>query len=551
MAIERERLDADVLIVGAGPAGLACALHLANLIQKHNESGAKPELSAENIYVLEKARELGAHQLSGAIMDPRGLAELVPDFEKSAPLDTPVTADAAYFFTGASAWKFPITPPPLRNHGNYVVSLSKLVKWLGGLVEKTGINVFTQFAGAHLLYEGGGIAGVITEDKGLDKHGKPKDNFTPGYELRAKVTVLAEGPRGSLTKDLVAKLELDGLNPQVYGIGLKELWDVQPGRIEPGFVAHTMGWPLDSSLYGGGWIYGMRDNRVSLGLVVALEYADPRFDPHAAFQQWKTHPFIRKIIEGGKLVRYGAKTLPYGGWYSMPRTCVDGGLVIGDSASFLNSQRLKGIHMAIKSGMLAAESIFDALRTGDTSARTLSAFPTKVEQSWVKKELWAVRNFHQGFHGGLYAGLFHTGVQMITGGRGLIDPWRTGPGHEAYQKIDGAPAPARFKGDGVLTFDRLTDVYHSGTRHEEDQPCHLVVTEPDICAGRCTREYGNPCEYFCPAAVYEMVEEKGERRLKINASNCVHCKTCDVMDPYQIINWVPPEGGGGPNYEGM
>jgi electron-transferring-flavoprotein dehydrogenase len=552
MAIERERLDADVLIVGAGPAGLACALHLANLIAKHNESGAKPELSTENIYVLEKARELGAHQLSGAIMDPRGLAELVPDFEKSAPLDTPVTDDAAYFFTAGSAWKFPITPPPLRNHGNYVISLSKLVKWLGGLVEKTGINVFTQFAGAQLLYEGGGIAGVITEDKGLDKHGKPKDNFTAGYELHAKVTVLAEGPRGSLTKDAVAKLKLDGLNPQVYGIGLKELWDVQPGRIEPGFVAHTMGWPLGSDLYGGGWIYGMRGNRVSLGLVVALEYADPRFDPHAAFQQWKTHPFVRKIIEGGKMVRYGAKTLPYGGWYSMPRTCVDGGLIIGDSASFLNSQRLKGIHMAIKSGMLAAESIFDALRTGDTSAKALAAFPAKVEQSWVKKELWAVRNFHQGFHGGPYAGLFHTGVQMITGGRGLIDPWRTRPGHEAYQKIDGASATAaRFKGDGALTFDRLTDVYHSGTRHEEDQPSHLVVTEPDVCADRCTREYGNPCEYFCPAAVYEMVEEKGERRLKINASNCVHCKTCDVMDPYQIINWVPPEGGGGPNYEGM
>jgi electron-transferring-flavoprotein dehydrogenase len=551
MAIERERLDADVLIVGAGPAGLACALHLASLIGKHTESGAKPELSTENIYVLEKARELGAHQLSGAIMDPRGLAELVPDFEKSAPLDTPVTDDAAYFFTAGSAWKFPVTPPPLRNHGNYVISLSKLVKWLGGLVEKTGINVFTQFAGAQLIHEGGGIAGVITEDKGLDKYGKPKDNFTHGYELRAKVTVLAEGPRGSLTKDAVAKLKLDGLNPQVYGIGLKELWDVQPGRVAPGFVAHTMGWPLGSKTYGGGWIYGMRDNRVSIGLVVALEYADPRFDPHAAFQQWKTHPFVRKILEGGKLVRYGAKTLPYGGWYSMPRTCVDGGLIIGDSASFLNSQRLKGIHMAIKSGMLAAESIFEALRTGDASAKALAAFPTKVEQSWVKKELWAVRNFHQGFHGGLYAGLFHTGLQMITGGRGLMDPWRARPGHEAFHRIDGAAASARFKGDGALTFDRLTDVYHSGTRHEEDQPCHLVVTEPDVCANRCTREYGNPCEYFCPAAVYEMVEEKGERRLKINASNCVHCKTCDVMDPYQIINWVPPEGGGGPNYEGM
>jgi electron-transferring-flavoprotein dehydrogenase len=549
--VERERLDADVLIVGAGPAGLACALHLAGLIHKHNEAGGAPELSTENIYVLEKARELGAHQLSGAILDPRGLAELAPDFEKTAPLDTPVTDDAAYFFTASGAWRFPITPPPLRNHGNFVVSLSRLAKWLGGLVEKTGINIFTQFAGAQLIYEGEGVAGVVTEDKGLDKHGQPKDNFTPGYELRAKVTVLAEGPRGSLTKELVARKNLDGLNPQIYGLGVKELWEVPAGRIAPGYVAHTMGWPLSTAMYGGGWIYGMRENRVSVGLVVALEYADPRFDPHAAFQQWKTHPFMRRILEGGKLVRYGAKTLPYGGWYSMPRLAVDGAVIIGDSASLLNSQRLKGIHTAIKSGMLAAEVIFDALRAGDASAKTLGAFPQKLEQSWVKKELWAVRNFHQGFSGGLWAGMFHTGLQMLTGGRGLFDPWRVHPGHEHYRRIDGAPAPPRFKGDNALTFDRLTDVYHSGTRHEEDQPCHLVVADTSICAGRCTREYGNPCEYFCPAAVYEMAEEKGERKLKINASNCVHCKTCDVMDPYQIINWVPPEGGGGPNYEGM
>jgi len=553
--IQREQLEADVLIIGAGPGGLSCALHLANLIEKHNEGKKSPPLSAENIYVLEKGREIGAHQLSGAIMDPRGLRELVPDFEKTAPLDTPVTGDAAYYFTESSSYKLPITPPPLQNHGNYVVSLNRLVKWLGGLVEKKGVNLFTQFAGRELLYDRNGIAGVLTEDKGVDKNGKPKDNFTPGYELRAKVTVLAEGPRGSLTKELVSKLKLDGLNPQVYGLGIKELWDVQPGKIATGYVAHTLGWPLSSDLYGGGWVYGLQNNRVSLGMVVALEYHDPLFDPHEAFQKYKTHPFVKNILEGGKLIRYGAKTVPYGGWYSMPRTYVDGGLIIGDSASLLNSQRLKGIHTAVKSGMLAAETIYEALCTGDTSAKSLSAYPQKIEASWIKKELWEVRNFHQAFHGGLHSGLVQAGLQFVTGGRGLSDPMRSEPGYQEYSKLHRdrtlVDQSTRFKGDGKLTFDRLTDVYHSGTRHEEDQPCHLVVLEPNICGDRCVREYGNPCQYFCPAAVYEMVTEKGEPKLKINASNCVHCKTCDIADPYQIINWVPPEGGGGPNYEGM
>src|ERR1700676_174472 len=380
MTVQRETLEADVLIVGAGPAGLACALHLANLIKKHNESGAggKPELSAENIYVLEKGREIGAHQLSGAIMNPKALAELVPDFEKSAPLDTPVTDSAALLFTKNSSFRFPITPPPFQNKGNYVISLSKLTKWLGGLVESAGVNVFKEFGGAQLIYVGDGIAGVITEDKRLDKTGKPKDDLNPVYELRAKVIVLAEGPRGSLTKNLVAPKKLDNINPQSYGIGIKELWDVQPDRIQPGYVAHTLGWPVSTDMYGGGWIYGLSNNRVSIGLVIGLEYANPQLDPHEMFQKWKTHPFVKKILEGGKLVRYGAKTIPAGGWYSMPRNYVDGGLIIGDSGSFLDSQRLKGIHMAIKSGMLAAETILESLKTGDTSAKALSAFPAKV-----------------------------------------------------------------------------------------------------------------------------------------------------------------------------
>jgi len=554
---QREQLEADVLIVGAGPAGLSCALHLANLIKKHNDSGGKPELSTENIYVLEKGREVGAHQLSGAIMNPKALAELVPDYEKSAPLDTPVTDDAALFFTEHGSFRFPITPPPFKNKGNYVVSLNKIAKWLGGLVEGSGVNLFTQFGGAQLIYENNGIAGVITEDKGIDKTGKPKDNYTPGYELRAKVTVLAEGTRGSLTKQLVEKYKLDNINPQIYSLGIKELWDVQPGRIAPGYVAHTLGWPVATDMYGGGWIYGLSNNRVSIGLVIGLEYADSQFDPHEAFQKWKTHTHIKKILDGGKLVRYGAKSLPAGGWYSMPRNYVDGGLIIGDSGSFLDSQRLKGIHLAIKSGMLAAETIFESLKVGDNTTKTLSGFQQRVEQSYIKDELWKVRNFHQSFQHGTFRGFVHTAFQQITGGRGLIDPMRAEAGYKHYKKLASPAAPPahpedRFKGDGQLTFDRLTDVYHSGTRHNDDQPCHLHILDSNICATKCVEEYGNPCQYFCPAAVYEMAKESiGALKLKINFPNCVHCKTCDIADPYQIIDWVVPEGGGGPNYEGM
>jgi electron-transferring-flavoprotein dehydrogenase len=304
-------------------------------------------------------------------------------------------------------------------------------------------------------------------------------------------------------------------------------------------------------MYGGGWIYGLSNNRASIGLVIALEYQDPRFDPHAAFQTWKTHPCLRNLLDGGKLVRYGAKTLPYGGWYAMPRNYVDGGLIVGDSGSFLDSQRLKGVHLAMKSGMLAAETIFEALKSGDTSAKTLKLYKDKIDHSYIKQELWKVRNFHQSFRNGLLDGLVLSAFQEITGGHGLADPLRAHPGFEAYGQIHGRPAPERFKGDGKLTFDRLTDVYHSGTRHDEDQPCHLKVSDLNICSKRCVEEYGNPCQYFCPAAVYEMVKEGSGQKLKINFANCVHCKTCDIADPYQIIDWTVPEGGGGPNYEGM
>ena len=553
--IEREQLEADVVIVGAGPAGLACALRLAELIANHNRESGSSTLSAENIYVIEKADELGMHSLSGAVMDPRGLRELVPDCEKQgATLDTPVTDDAAYFLTATRALRFPITPPPLRNHGNYVVSLARLVQWLGQRAEQAGINIFTGFAGSALLVENRRVVGIQTDDKGIDKNGQRKSNFQAGYELRARVTVLAEGPRGSLTRQLIKRFKLDeGCNPQVYALGVKEIWEVPGGRIQPGTVWHTMGYPLGSDMYGGGWVYGLQDSRISVGLVSGLQYANPLFDPHTAFQQFKLHPFVRRLLEGGKLLRYGAKTIPEGGYWAIPQTFVDGALIVGDSGGFLDSQRLKGIHMALKTGMLAAETIFEALRSGDTSTRTLKTFAERVETSWVKKQLWRVRNFHQGFEHGLWWGLAHAALQQITGGRGLRNRYRNRAGHEHYKRLSELPPaqPTPIQPDGALTFDKVTDVYHSGTRHEEDQPVHLLVQDTDICSNRCVAEYGNPCQYFCPAAVYEMVESEGRKQLRLNPSNCVHCKACDIMDPYEIITWVPPEGGGGPHYEGM
>ena len=552
--IEREELPFDVVFVGAGPASLAGAYHLARLVKAHNDAGGK--LGEVEIAVIEKGSEVGAHGLSGAVMDPIGIRELIPDFlERGCPVEAPVGDDAVFYLTEKGKFKLPITPPPMVNHGYFVVSLSKLLRWLAPLCEEAGVNIFPEFPGASLLYDGHQVVGVRTGDKGIDKHGKTKENFEPGVDVKAKVVVLGEGPRGTLTKQLIARLNLDRRSdPQVYALGVKEIWELPDDRLEAGTVYHTLGFPLPGETFGGGFLYMMKNRMLDLGLVTGLDYLDPKTDPHTAFQRFKTHPWLRSLLDGGKMVAYGAKAIPEGGYYSVPRLYTGGALIVGDSGGLLNGQRLKGLHIAMKSGMLAAETIFDALVKDDYSTDAMRRYERKLRKSWIEKELYTVRNFHQGFEKGRLAGIVNAGIAVATGG---LLPRRKAvhAGHERIEKLDeyygDRPQPPAFVPDGKLTFDKVTDVYHSGTAHDEDQPCHLKVADTSICVDQCTREFGNPCERFCPAAVYEMAGEGAERRLQINFSNCVHCKTCDIMDPYQIITWTPPEGGGGPNYKRM
>ena len=613
--IERDELPVGVLFVGAGPANLAGSIRLMQLVEAHNAKVEAGEVEGEAIdvdelpiMVIEKASEVGDHVMSGAILDPKALEELIPDFmDKEPPFDGPALHDEVrVMFGGGGSMAAPITPPTFHNDGNHIMSLNRFVKWLAEIAEEMGVMITPDFPGSEVLYtEDGRVRGVRTADKGIDKDGQEKDSFEPGTDITAPVTILGEGSRGSLTKTAIEKFDLrKGRNPQIYSTGCKEVWKIPEGRIRAGQVYHTVGHPLKftGNEFGGGWIYALEDNQVSIGLVVSLDSPDPSFDPHRLFSEWKKHPFLANMLEGGEVVRYGAKTIPEGGWFSLPRPYMPGAMLVGDSAGFVNMPRLKGIHLAMKSGMLAAEAAFEVLlaRAGQEEPEPASLEETrpywhKLLNSWLFDELWRGRNFRQAFQKrpfGFLRGNMTAGLHVMTGG--LWPPGRlpleedhhgirkisskTDPSWKAPPKakpaaVRAAAEVAASRKDGVesvaplkppvpmpeptvktegIVFDKVTDVYHSGSVHEEDQPAHLVVADMDICHTRCTEEYGNPCQYFCPAGVYEMAntdDGKG-RQLRLNFSNCVHCKTCDIRDPYQIITWVTPESGG-PTYAGL
>ncbi|HYG73844.1 MAG TPA: electron transfer flavoprotein-ubiquinone oxidoreductase [Planctomycetota bacterium] len=590
---EREILDVDVLIVGAGPAGLSCAIQLHDLAQQRARA-AGVAFQKPNILVIEKGINVGAHSLSGAVFDTRALDELIPDWKhQGAPVTQRVTSEDILFLTHKRAIPLPspLVPPYLHNKGNYVISVGELTKWLAEQARKRGVEILEGVAGAELVTFGNTILGVRCGDMGIGKDGKPRATFQAGAEIHAKVTVLGEGVRGSLTKQLIRMHSLDSnRHPQTYALGVKEIWELPAGTFPAGKIIHTLGFPLQKSpmegwylqeqdfgigrgpvgigvtatdSFGGSFIYGLDETRLIIGLVVGLDYKDPYLDPHYEFNRFKMHPFVSKLLDKGKIVQYGAKAIPEGGYYSMPRFYGDGFCLIGDSASFLNAARLKGVHLAMKSGMLAAEAIEEALVKKDYSLRQLGRYEDLFQTSWAREELYAVRNWRAGYAEGLAKGAIHDMAQRYTEGKGFTDPIPVKPDHEMLERFDkhhpNFQGLARLMADGKLTFDKVTDVFHSGTNHAEEQPCHLKVPDLNLCIQRCTAEYGNPCQHFCPAGVYEWIQpqvsadigvpDKGH--LHINPGNCVHCKTCDIKDPYENILWVVPEGGGGPRYQRM
>ncbi|CAN7347019.1 4Fe-4S dicluster domain-containing protein [Massilia sp. LjRoot122] len=545
----REAMEYDVVIVGGGPAGLSAAIRLKQLAAEQGR-----EVS---VCVLEKGGELGAHILSGAVMDPIALNELIPDWkEKGAPLNTAVTEDQVLFLTETKAIRTPnfMVPKMLTNHGNYVISLANVTRWLGQQAEALGVEIFPGFPAAEVLYnEDGSVKGVATGNMGVKRDGEPGSDFQLGMELHAKYTLFAEGSRGHLGKQLMAKYDLNkGKDPQTYGIGIKELWEIDPAKHKPGLVIHTAGWPLDNSTYGGSFLYHLENNQVAVGFVVGLAYQNPYLSPYEEFQRYKTHPAIRHFFEGGKRISYGARAITAGGLQSLPKTVFPGGALIGCDAGFLNTSRIKGSHAAIKTGMLAAESAFAALGEGRQHDE-LASYPAAFEKSWLHEELHVARNFKPWMSKGLYLGTIMTGIdQMVFRGKA---PWTLRHKHADHECLKPASQfqPIAYpKPDGKLTFDRLSSVFISNTNHSEDQPVHLTLKNPGIPVDVNLAKYAGPEQRYCPAGVYEFVKtDEGKDRLQINAQNCVHCKTCDIKDPTQNIVWVTPEGGGGPNYPNM
>jgi electron-transferring-flavoprotein dehydrogenase len=543
--MERESMEFDVVIVGGGPSGLACAIRLRQLAAERGQ-----DLS---VCLIEKGSEIGAHILSGAVMEPRALNELLPDWAAlGAPLNTAVKDDRFMFLTESRAVRLP-TPPQMENHGNYIVSLGNVCRWLGTQAEGLGVDIYPGFAAAEVLFnDDGSVKGVATGDMGRSKDGSEGPNFAPGMELHARQTIFAEGCRGSLTKQLFERYKLrDGVDPQVYGIGIKELWEVKPEHHHLGQVTHTIGWPMNTQTYGGSWEYHLEGNLVSIGFVVGLNYSNPWISPFEEMQRFKTHPAVRETFAGARRVSYGARAISAGGFQSIPKLSFPGGVLIGDTAGFLNLPKIKGSHTAMKSGMTAAEAVFELLAAGETAGNEAVDYPHRLRNTWLWDELYRVRNIKPSFHWGLWPAVAYSAVDTYLF-RGKA-PWtfHHHPDHESLKPAAQCPRIEYPKPDGVLTFDRLSSVFLSNTNHEEDQPCHLTLRDASVPTRLNLPVYEGPEQRYCPAGVYEYVGEGAGRQLQINAQNCVHCKTCDIKDPSQNINWVTPEGGGGPNYPNM